>query len=204
MTLAANKLSVTVSGSFHRHIDDVGRAVAALKDLGIQVLSPEDPRVVDAEGPFLFVASDRHRAIRLVQDRHLASITRSDFLWLVCPDGYVGPSAACEIGFAVAAGTPVYASHKPADLTLQEYVTVVQDLSDAVREARERPRLATSKPSLLITPDEVVEEAGRNLEELGRLLGGRSRISDGRELTTRVNEALHHLREALSSVSPPR
>jgi len=35
---------------------------------------PSDPRVVEAIGPLLFVASDPHRSVRLVQDRHLAAI----------------------------------------------------------------------------------------------------------------------------------
>src|SRR5207237_338103 len=94
------QIRVTVSGSFSRHLDDIQRAVAELNRLGVRVLSPAQPTIVDALDGFVFVASDRHRSVRLVQDRHLASITNSDFLWLECADGYVGQSAALELGFA--------------------------------------------------------------------------------------------------------
>src|SRR5690242_9905312 len=81
-------LKATVSGSFHRHMDAISCAVWDLTDLGVKVLSPADPRVVDSFGDFIFVASDRVRSVRLVEDRHLQAIRASDFLWLVSPDGY--------------------------------------------------------------------------------------------------------------------
>jgi hypothetical protein len=79
--------AAVVSGSFHRHMEGIASAVRELSSLSIRVLSPADPRVVAAQGEFLFVASDRVRSVRLVQDRHLESIRAADFLWLVCPDG---------------------------------------------------------------------------------------------------------------------
>ena len=101
-------LKATVSGSFHRHMEAISAAVYELAAHSVRVLSPADPRVVAAQGEFLFVASDRVRSIRLVQDRHLESIRSADFLWLVCPDGYVGQSASMEIGFAAGAGVPSF------------------------------------------------------------------------------------------------
>src|SRR5258708_39801180 len=100
-------LTATVSGSFHRHMLNIYDTVGSLTEAGVKVLSPADPRVVDYRGEFLFVASDRLRSIRLVQDRHFSCIAASDFLWLVAPDGYVGTSAAMEIGIAVAAGVEI-------------------------------------------------------------------------------------------------
>src|SRR5271155_5181377 len=79
-------LRATVSGSFHRHMQAITAAVEQLVSLSIRVLSPADPRVVAQQGEFLYVASDRVRSVRLVQDRHLESIRSADFLWLVCPD----------------------------------------------------------------------------------------------------------------------
>src|SRR5882724_4659272 len=128
-------LTAAVSGSFHRHMDAITRAVHELAALSVRVLSPADPRIVAAQGEFLFVASDRVKSVRLVQDRHLESIRASDFLWLVCPDGYVGQSASMEVGFAAAAGVPIFATHAPTDLTLRQYVTVVPKLKEALRIA---------------------------------------------------------------------
>src|SRR6202011_6288827 len=97
-------LTASVSGSFHRHMGAISTAVDELAALSIRVLSPADPRIVAQQGEFLFVASDRVRSVRLVQDRHLDSIRAANFLWLVCPDGYVGSSASMEIGCAATAG----------------------------------------------------------------------------------------------------
>src|SRR6266851_2180553 len=126
-------LTATVSGSFHRHMEAITAAVHELAALSVHVLSPADPRIVARQGEFLFVASDPITSVRLVQDRHLESIRAANFLWLVCPDGYVGQSASMEIGFAAAVGVPIFAAQRPADLTLRQYVKIVPDLKTAVR-----------------------------------------------------------------------
>src|SRR5712692_4874871 len=118
-------LRAAVSGSFHRHMERITTAVQELASLSIRVLSPADPRVVAQQGEFLFVASDRVRSVRLVHDRHLESIRAANFLWLVCPDGYVGQSASMEVGFAAAVGVPIFSTHLPSDLTLRQYVTTI-------------------------------------------------------------------------------
>jgi hypothetical protein len=130
------------------------------------VLSPSDPRVVDHLGEFLFVASDRLRSVRLVQDRHLNSIAASSFLWLVAPDGYVGPSASLEVGFATAARVPVFSNTLPSDVTIREYVTKVTDLDACLRAARvakpERPGTA----HFLIDPAQSIEDLHTTLDHL--------------------------------------
>jgi hypothetical protein len=130
------RIIATVSGSFRRHMREIAHAVHELTEASVRVLSPEDPRVVDADGEFLYVASDKVRSIRLVQDRHLSSIRSSHFLWLECPDGYVGPSAAMELGYAVAAGVPVYSKTAPSDLTMRRYVRTVSCIAEAIGIAR--------------------------------------------------------------------
>ena len=162
-------LTATVSGSFHRHMELIAAAVTELATLSVRVLSPADPRVVANQGEFLFVASDPIRSVRLVQDRHLESIRAADFLWLVCPDGYVGQSASMEIGFAAAVGVPIFATHLPGDLTLRQYVTIQPSLSDVVRSmsvaSRDRKR-----EGLLIDPHASVEQAHRILQQVEALL----------------------------------
>jgi hypothetical protein len=158
-------LTATVSGSFHRHMDAISKAVYELATLSVRVLSPADPRVVAMQGEFLFVASDPVRSVRLVQDRHLESIRAANFLWLVCPDGYVGQSASMEIGFAAGAGVPIFATRLPIDLTLREYVGIVPTLAEAVRLVAARP-LRRHTEGVLINPRASIEEAHANLEQL--------------------------------------
>lgn len=158
-------LAAAVSGSFHRHMEAITSAVRELATLSVRVLSPADPRVVAAQGEFLFVASDRVRSVRLVQDRHLESIRAANFLWLVCSDGYVGQSASMEVGFAAAAGVPIFATHAPYDLTLREYVTIVPTLAEALREVEARPR-PTRPEGMLIDPHASIERAHQILERI--------------------------------------
>jgi hypothetical protein len=170
-------LTATVSGSFHRHMEAITSAVRELATLSVRVLSPADPRVVAAQGEFLFVASDRVRSVRLVQDRHLESIRAANFLWLVCPDGYVGQSASMEVGFAAAAGVPIFATHAPYDLTLREYVTIVPTLASALRRVEASPRQRHPE-GLLIDPHASVEEVHHSLERIDAELTRRVSSTD--------------------------
>src|SRR5256885_1297576 len=130
--MESDMLKATVSGSFHRHITAIYEAVGELRSVGVDVLSPADPRVVGYSGEFLFVASDRLRSIKLVQQRHFQAIRRSDFLWVASPDGYTGESTSGEIGAATVLNVPVFASHAPTNLTWQQFVQVVPSISRAV------------------------------------------------------------------------
>jgi len=159
------ELRAAVSGSFHRHMEAITRAVHELAALSVRVLSPADPRVVAAQGEFLFVASDRVRSIRLVQDRHMDCIRAADFLWLVCPDGYVGVSAAMEIEAAHSSGVPVFATRAPIDLTVREYITVVPGLSEAMRRV-EANRRSRRPQTFLIDPHASMQEVHKILEQM--------------------------------------
>lgn len=181
-------IRATVSGSFHRHMSAIYEAVGDLRNAGIDVLSPADPRVVAHLGEFLFVASDRLRSIRLVQDRHFHCIASSSFLWLVAPDGYVGQSASMEIGYAVAVGTPVYCLHAVPDLTLRQYVHVVPSLThclDAIRS----PHHDVAARHVLIDPHQSVAQGQEILDGLREALEGNV---DDRTAETRLAQSGAH------------
>jgi hypothetical protein len=158
-------LNATVSGSFHRHMEAITSAVHELAALNVRVLSPADPRIVAWQGEFLFVASDPVRSVKLVQDRHLESIRAANFLWLVCPDGYVGQSASQELGYAIAVGVPILAARAPNDLTLQQYVKVVPTIAAAVRMIAASPRRRHAE-GILIDPHASVEKAHLILDRI--------------------------------------
>jgi hypothetical protein len=163
-------MKATVSGSFHQAMSAIESAVVELGELDVQVLSPADPRVVDAVGAFYFVGSDLVRSVKLVQDRHLAAIDTSDLLWLCAPNGYLGLSAAMEIGYAVRAGTPVFASELPTDLTLREYVTVVPQIRMALAACRGRTHPSNHALRLLLDPVAAISASHDDLGLLSDLL----------------------------------
>jgi hypothetical protein len=187
-------LNATVSGSFHRHMGAITGAVHELAALSVRVLSPADPRVVAQQGEFLFVASDPVRSVRLVQDRHLESIRAANFLWLVCPDGYVGQSASMEVGFAAAVGVPIFATQAPGDLTLRQYVKVVPTIVAAVAMVRAS---AQRRPveGILIDPRASVEKAHHILDRIGAAL---TRPLSLEEPTARVHRDIAALQSKLA------
>ena len=191
-------LTAAVSGSFHRHMEAISSAVRELAEHSVRVLSPADPRIVAHKDGFLFVASDRHRSIKLVQDRHLDCIKAADFLWLVCPDGYVGVSAAMEVCAAGLSRVPVFASRAPSDVTVREYVRVVSSLAEAVRIVAESARPKRPK-SILIDPHASVEEAHDSLERIEKALTDETAPDDP---APRVFHELTSLQERLRLPTP--
>ncbi|WP_148615471.1 hypothetical protein [Nocardioides rubriscoriae] len=160
------------------------------------MLSPADPRLVDAFGEFVFVASDRVRTLRVVQDRHLEAIRRSDLLWLVCPDGYVGTSASMEVGLAVGLGVPVFAESVPADQTLRQFVRAARSPVDALRQASSRE--VEAAVSALLAPEASVDAAHQSLDQVEVLLTRgdlvhRDRDDDLSAAAARVRDALRGL-----------
>jgi hypothetical protein len=187
-------LNATVSGSFHRHMEAITTAVHELAAQSVRVLSPADPRVVAYQGEFLFVASDPVRSVRLVQDRHLDSIRAANFLWLVCPDGYVGQSASMEIGYAAAVGVPIFATRAPSDLTLRQYVKIVPTLVAAVRMIAASPQERRPQ-GVLIDPHASVEKAHYILDRIEAAL---TQPKASTEASTRAYRHLADLRANLA------
>jgi len=80
------------------------------------VLSPEKSTPLDHAAEFVMLASDPpNLSIQDIEDAHLAYQQNADFVYLVNPGGYIGLSAAYEIGVAKGCGKPVFALEQPAD-----------------------------------------------------------------------------------------
>ena len=164
---------VTVSGSFNRHLCQIRAAVEMLARHGACVLSPADPSPVERYGSFLFVASDLRRSVKGTQARHFQAIGRSRFVWLECPDGYVGSSAALEIGYAAACGVPVLSACPPENLTLRPYVEASpspQAALERIRAAGRNPA-APDGPGLLLDPVATLSAAHSEMEQIAADLG---------------------------------
>jgi hypothetical protein len=192
-------ISVTVSGSFHYHLDAIMGVVKAFNDRKIRVLSPEDPTAVDSVGQFIFVASDRHRSIRLVQDRHLASISQSTFLWLVSPDGYVGQSASLELGFAIAFAIPIFSDVLPPDLTLRQYIRKVDGIDMAIDMVKQQIKTnEQGSDLLLVDPLYSVTIAHQKLEKIGQYLITPSSKREGELISESLSSNVNELKKLLS------
>src|SRR5207237_6134300 len=130
---------IVVSGSFRKDLAGFTREFEELRDLGFRILSPTNTRAVSEEDGFVFMEGEETAAPETIELRHLDAIQRSAFVWLHAPEGYVGPSAALEVGFARASGIPVYSRVAPTERVLQNLVQTVSSPSQLVTVLKSHP-----------------------------------------------------------------
>jgi hypothetical protein len=119
-------------GSYRKDQAGLLRAYRELVDTHCQVLSPHTLDFDDAE--FVRDGATEDMPARILEDYHLMSIRQADFVWLHAPDGYIGLSAAFEIGYALAHHVPVFTRALLQDENLRNYVEIIP----SVFEAKER------------------------------------------------------------------
>lgn len=127
---------VALSGSYRKDPLGLQLAYQELLDNGCRLLSPTSVEIAKELEGFVYMKGEESELPTVIESRHLDAIESSTFVWLHAPGGYVGTSAALEVGFANAIGVPVYARESVADPILRSFVrvtasprAVVQDLS---------------------------------------------------------------------------
>ena len=125
-------MNVSICGSWNRFLTEINDVVQVFKNLDCKVLSPTDTRITSEREGFVYVESDVFTSIKIIENKHLKAMLRSDLIWLVAPTGYVGSSAALEIGYALAHGKPVYCSSLLSDSTLRQYVSITDSPISAI------------------------------------------------------------------------
>jgi len=133
---SGSNLRCTISGSFRRFLSEIADARSNLMRLGVEVLSPANSEPIDPSAEFVVLSSDTGSP-KEIETAHLRAIASSDFLVLVNPGGYLGPSATMEIGYALGRGIPVFAMFPPRECVIGLFVRVRTSLEDIVREIKE-------------------------------------------------------------------
>lgn len=129
---------VTVCGTFRRDHDQLVADYHALIHAGCVIVSPTDIDFVDEKEGFVFALGERDDPPARIEGRHLGAMLAADFIWLHAPDGYIGHSAAMELGFAHAHRLAVFARHAPTDPAFRGLVTVVDSPAAGARLAASR------------------------------------------------------------------
>ena len=124
-------------GSYTRDRDGLLRAYDELVVTGCQVLSPRRIQF-DDDPVFVRNAAEQGMSPLEIGTGHLLAICQADFVMIYAPDGYVGLSAAMEIGFATAQECPVFSRTAPQDIALRGLVKVVPSVYDALQAAHLR------------------------------------------------------------------
>jgi NTP pyrophosphatase (non-canonical NTP hydrolase) len=122
MTPESGHPTAVLCGSFRRDPEALRREFSELQEAGCRILSPAGVDFVDEVEGFVYGQGDLGRTAGQLERLHLRAMERADLIWLHCPDGYVGTSAALELGHAQALGLRIFASEPPEDLTLRELV----------------------------------------------------------------------------------
>jgi NTP pyrophosphatase (non-canonical NTP hydrolase) len=122
MSYNTSNLTVTLIGSFRKDVDKLQRLFEDTKNR-FTLLSPISIDFTNEEDGFVKTKDEMKSSIKHIEQKHLEAIKASDFVLLHAPSGYVGVSAATEIGFAYALGIPVFADEKPTDKTIETFIS---------------------------------------------------------------------------------
>lgn len=103
------------------------------KQAGIKVIAPESDEITAIKGSFLLLEDEEKFDPRFVELRYLHQLHKlgpKGFSYFANPGGYLGRSAAYELGIAQATNVPCYFSHKPKDLPVYVPSTHIISPSD--------------------------------------------------------------------------
>ncbi|MBX4190205.1 NUDIX domain-containing protein [Candidatus Parcubacteria bacterium] len=116
------KISATfrcvLHGSFRKHFDEIKRVHKLFTQAGIEVLAPEFSDIKHFENGFAMLETDRavdQRMIELLYLHHLKRLGENGFSYFVNPNGYIGKSAAYELGIAQVSNVSCFFKHKLDD-----------------------------------------------------------------------------------------
>lgn len=123
-------LDIVLCGTYRKDIEGLRRAFEELKDLGFNVLSPSNLDIIKEKNGFVYMQGEETQTAERLELKHLDAIERARLVWLHAPEGYVGPTAALELGFAKASGIPVFATCAPVDEAFRSFVKVVVSPED--------------------------------------------------------------------------
>ena len=122
MGLDKSDTTVTLVGSFKKDSQKLEALFTAIRT-EFTLLSPLSINFTSDEDGFVKTDVEAKQSIQDIERKHLDAIKNSDFVVLHAPSGYVGLSAAAEIGYAYALGIPILADEKPTDKTIETFVS---------------------------------------------------------------------------------
>jgi len=157
---------VVICGTFHRELEVLEQDFQALVAAGCEVLSPIDVAFVDEVDGFVLGEHELDQDPHAVESRHLSALEHADLVWLHAPDGYVGSSAAMELGVAHTLGVAVFGRELPRDVTLRQFAEAVGSIEEALVRAGELAADIPSRPldSLQAYYARVAEQRGYGQE----------------------------------------
>lgn len=107
------KLSVAISGSFRKHLNELKLVISKFGLEGIRVLCPLTTNSIDPEAEFVVLASDDPSLPNYkLEMNYMRQIGSSDFHYIYNLNGYIGYSVAAEMAYAKLKGIPIIMSEE--------------------------------------------------------------------------------------------
>lgn len=113
MTTPTRDITVTIGGSYGKHLDRILASAAEFRALSADVLRPvSEEQIESAEGGVVRLAGDPTDP-REIQQAQLDAIDRSKLYYVENPGGYVGSQATGEVFHAKAKDVIVFCKEEP-------------------------------------------------------------------------------------------
>lgn len=113
------ELTCSIIGSFRKHYAEVATLIEAFEACKVHVLSPKRSSIVNPQEWFVRLQTDNPKLEPVeIQLIALHRILRSSFVYVLCPNGYIGKTTCYEIGRIHERGVPLYFSESPDDLPI--------------------------------------------------------------------------------------
>lgn len=134
LDLAAHGRSCVLIGSYRKHFTQMQRVLKLFNDEGIHVLSPKQGEVVNPSSDFILLDYDPE----ILSDGEIQAIVlkkmdKTNFTYLVNPNGYLGMSASFEIGYGIAKGIKMFCM-EPIREMHQHFVRHIYTPGDILRD----------------------------------------------------------------------
>lgn len=143
--------AVSIIGSFRRYYAQVLEALAIFEGSGIHVLSPARSRIINSTDEFVRFATDPPFSANAdIQDRAFDNIFRSDAVYVVAPQGYIGRTTCLEIGRVLDRGMPLYFSEAPGDLPIRISADQIASPTQLVERWASEASLAADVPAAAV------------------------------------------------------
>ncbi|HSW66618.1 MAG TPA: hypothetical protein VLI54_05775 [Bacillota bacterium] len=135
---------VVICGTYHHDTPLLKRTFLELEMTGCHVLSPLSIDFIDTTMAVVRTANDYDLSIDDLERFHLRALRDADFVWLHCPHGHSGLSAAYELGYSSALRKPTFCFTAPKDEMLATRVRVVGSVFEALELMRASPSSASA------------------------------------------------------------
>lgn len=116
------KQTTTLIGSYRKDIEKL-RIVFEELSSNFELICPKSVEFDDYSADFVRTSEEAGKDANTIEEGVLERIRQSDFVWLFAPEGYVGVSAAFELGFAHSLGVPVFTDEELQDEMLKTMIT---------------------------------------------------------------------------------